>query len=1703
MTEQVLFVDSDFMNDIYGRATISQSTGDAILDDLSSNLQIHYTSTILEELDQPSPYDVRMNWLISNGTEESTPAYDALVGEVNGEDIGERSIAAVIDPSYVDPDLGATTYYNSSLPSLTSGNLFVATRDGDFTSTYGGTTISTQDILGGSLLNGTVPLDHYEAVVSANTGYLTIDSPETVIADGLTDMGVSAGVDGSGNLTVGGDIVPTDQGLHYAVAANTMVPLAQDAEASGDPVVQAQDIAQIAEAIKPDDVALGVVGTDALASHLAVVTAEGGSTDTLAAVLAGLSGVTGVAAVGVVEIAVAEHLGLIDSTDTDNLVSNYYWGLTNPSDVLKEAGMEIGDGFHALSSAVSSAFGLFGDGEAQASPLVIDLSSGHTGITLTTFNAATTATFYDVEGTGFAQQTAWTSGDTGFLVQENIDGSISLFGSTTVDGFAKLAALDSNSDLKIDSHDSAWSSLAVWTDSNGNGVVDSGELQSLASAGLASIDLASVAPSTDVIDGNQISHLSSVTFTDGDTAEIGDAWFVHSTVNTVLNGSYNLDLGTLFLPDLRGYGTVADLDVAMSQDSTLKTDVSDFASGFSLDSLADPSTLTSDITTILYQWAGVESVDPTSRGPNVDAQDLESLEHLFGFNFIQASSGSPDPQQDASSNIEAAWQSVLNTFTADILVQVGAGSIFDSPVTYNPWTGALDGTIHLSESGISDLATHAPGTEPGAEAFWVEVANFIDHTEGISSLDTDEQTWLNTAVSSTTTIGWDDIVNLYDGTTPGTYVTGTSGNDTLNGGGGDDYIDSGAGNDIVYAGSGNDTIYTGNGTDTVNGEAGNDTITAGNGNDVINGGDGNDLVWAGTGVNIIDGGAGNDVIHGGSGGDTISGGTGGNFLHGGSGNDTFVFAGGDDVIYSDGGTDKITLPSGITSGDLSFSRISSDGSTSQFNDLLITVASGGSIEIDNHFLGSGYQVGTIVFSDSSTLDLTTLTGYTTVLTSGDDDYSPGLNINQTVYGQDGNDIIVTGTGNDTLDGGNGNDVLEGGGGNDTYMASPGFDSVEENGAGGTDTIVIPTGYSIDDITFSRHIGVSGPDEGLVITIRGLGEILVTNQFYSSSYAVENLYFTDGSTTVSLADQTIQTIGSTGNDYLDGLTSGVAGNWFDGRGGNDYFTGGIGDNTFVLEAGFGNDTISIPYHTGNTNVLSFEGVDPANVRMWTNVYGDVFLQDSTNASHTLEILAGTTGSGDSENAISSYLSQITFDDSTTWNLASGLTLTGDNSGDSIYGSANNDLITGGTGNDYLYGNGGDDTLVGGGGADNLTGGTGNDTYVIAHGFGNTTITDNASAGSNVIHLTGIDPADIRLWTDNYGTLHLQDTTNPSYSITATAGTTGSGQDESTIGTYFSEVSFDSAYSTTWSLTGGLHITGDNSGDNLYGTAYGDVITGGTAADAIYGNGGDDTIIGGGGADYLTGGAGNDTYVFASGFGNTSVTDNANGSASNTIHFTGIDPADIRLWTDLYGSLHIQDTTNPSYSVTVSADTTGSGYHESTIGTYFSEITFDSGYGTTIDLTGGLPITGDNSGDNLYGTGYGDSISGGTASDAIYGNGGDDIIYGGGGADYLSGGTGADTFVFKAATALSASATIADFSTGDGDKIDIANVISGYDPLADAIGNFVELTTGGGSTQLKVDTDGSGTSYTQIATISGVTGLNLNDLITDGNLIVHHT
>ena len=177
-------------------------------------------------------------------------------------------------------------------------------------------------------------------------------------------------------------------------------------------------------------------------------------------------------------------------------------------------------------------------------------------------------------------------------------------------------------------------------------------------------------------------------------------------------------------------------------------------------------------------------------------------------------------------------------------------------------------------------------------------------------------------------------------------------------------------------------------------------------------------------------------------------------------------------------------------------------------------------------------------------------------------------------------------------------------------------------------------------------------------------------------------------------------------------------------------------------------------------------------------------------------------------------------------------------------------------------------------------------------------------------------------------------------------------------------------------------------------------------------------------------------------------------------------------------------------------------------------------TTWSLTSGLSLEGTSSSDNLYGSQYDDQVKGMDGVDAIYGNRGNDTIFGGNGNDYIEGGAGndilyggagadtllgnlgADTFVFESASAFSNQDTVSDFSAANGDKLDIHDIIDvAFNPATMAIANFVDFVTSGSNAIMKIDLDGTGTTYgwQSIATITGGAGLDETTLYNNGNLL----
>ena len=98
-----------------------------------------------------------------------------------------------------------------------------------------------------------------------------------------------------------------------------------------------------------------------------------------------------------------------------------------------------------------------------------------------------------------------------------------LFGGNGVgQGFAKLAAFDSNGDGVVDAHDAHFADLKVWRDANGNQQTDAGELMSLSDSGrLPACKWVFPLPAVDE-QGNLHLERSAATLADGKRVDMTD-----------------------------------------------------------------------------------------------------------------------------------------------------------------------------------------------------------------------------------------------------------------------------------------------------------------------------------------------------------------------------------------------------------------------------------------------------------------------------------------------------------------------------------------------------------------------------------------------------------------------------------------------------------------------------------------------------------------------------------------------------------------------------------------------------------------------------------------------------------------------------------------------------------------------------------------------------------------------------------------------------------------------------------------------------------------------------------------------------------------------------------------------------------------------------------------------------------------------------
>jgi hypothetical protein len=130
------------------------------------------------------------------------------------------------------------------------------------------------------------------------------------------------------------------------------------------------------------------------------------------------------------------------------------------------------------------------------------------------------------------------------------------------------------------------------------------------------------------------------------------------------------------------------------------------------------------------------------------------------------------------------------------------------------------------------------------------------------------------------------------------------------------------------------------------------------------------------------------------------------------------------------------------------------------------------------------------------------------------------------------------------------------------------------------------------------------------------------------------------------------------------------------------------------------------------------------------------------------------------------------------------------------------------------------------------------------------------------------------------------------------------------------------------------------------------------------------------------------------------------------------------------------------------------------------------------SGGSHLYGNSGNDILNGGKGNDLLHGGAGNDTITGGDGADTLIGGAGSDVITGGLGADVFAFHLAdpgtTSARAQDTIKDFSTTQGDVLDLRDLLQGETTVTTTLDNYLsfDTTSTSGTTIIKVSPSGGG-------------------------------
>ena len=574
-------------------------------------------------------------------------------------------------------------------------------------------------------------------------------------------------------------------------------------------------------------------------------------------------------------------------------------------------------------------------------------------------------------------------------------------------------------------------------------------------------------------------------------------------------------------------------------------------------------------------------------------------------------------------------------------------------IQLNALGGADNITVNdLSGTGVTQVAidlASPPGSGAGDLAADSVTVNATKGDDVIEVLGQD---------GSLTVAGLPELVTISASeATDALVVAGGAGNDTLS-----EMtlpalntmltLDGGAGNDVLLGSRGDDRLLGGDGKDFVDGNQGNDIALLGAGDDVFqwDPGDGSDTVEgeAGTDTLVFNGANINERMDISANGERAR-------LTRDIGNITMDLNGVEHIeVNARGGADTVTVNDltgtdvkqvaidlagtpGSGQGDGAADSVTVNGTGG--NDHITVASSGASVVVN----GLAAQV-TIAGAepDKDSLVVNGAAGNDTInasaLTAGQ--------INLTINGDAGDDVITGSQGDDQVIGGQGSDTALLGAGNDTFIWNPGDGSDTVDGQAGNDTLQFNGAAIAEKIDVSANGGHARltRDIGTVtMDLNGVEHIDVNALGGADTINVHDLSGTD--VTVVNIDLESAPGSGVGDSAPDKIT-------IDGTAGNDVIQI-VGDASGVTIFGLA-ATVHITGFAAATDQLVINGLA-----------GDDVITASGLAAGAIQLTANG-GDGD----------------------------------DILIGSPGNDTLAGGAGDDVLIGNGGQDVLDGGPGSNTV-------------------------------------------------------------------------------------------------------------------------------------------------------------------------------------------------------------------------------------------------------------------------------------------------------------------------------------------------------------------------------------------------------------------